>query len=224
MILPKISNSVELEALVTEIGFLPFFTCEIEGYSLKECTPAEYWFVDGVEGPWEWKGMAASKGNVAYGKLFNKKAGFVSKKWYPDLANYRRDGYDFDARYEDGLASYKCKKVMDLLTKRGSLLSNEIKESAGFGKKGLKGFDTVITTLQIQTYITAENFEYKIDKYGCEYGWGIARYAISEEIFGSDYTRSCYSSSPMVSKTKIMEQVRSICPKAFEKQIERLIR
>ena len=28
--------------------------------------------------------------------------GFISKKWLPVFANYRRDGYDFDALYEDG--------------------------------------------------------------------------------------------------------------------------
>ncbi len=32
---------------------------------------------------------------------------YVSAKWFPDFANYRRDGYDFDARFEDGLASFQ---------------------------------------------------------------------------------------------------------------------
>lgn len=56
----------------------------------------------------------ARRGVVAYGKLFAKKAGLVSREWYPDLANYRRNGYDFDARYEDGLASHQEKRVMDV--------------------------------------------------------------------------------------------------------------
>ena len=47
------------------------------------------------------------RGVVAYGKLFAKKAGLVSREWYPGLANYRRNGYDSDARYEDGLASHR---------------------------------------------------------------------------------------------------------------------
>ena len=50
-----------------------------------------------------WKGEIAQERNIAYGKLFHNKAGCVSKKWYKYLANYRRDGYDFDARYEYGL-------------------------------------------------------------------------------------------------------------------------
>lgn len=27
----------------------------------------------------------------------------ISPKWFPDFANFRRQGYDFDARYDDGL-------------------------------------------------------------------------------------------------------------------------
>ena len=35
------------------------------------------------------------------------------------LANYRRRGYDFDAHYEDGLAGYREKRVMDVLLRDG---------------------------------------------------------------------------------------------------------
>ena len=33
--------------------------------------------------------------------------------WLPYFANYRRLGYDFDARWEDGLANRREKKIMD---------------------------------------------------------------------------------------------------------------
>ena len=93
-----IRSAKELSELVQEIGFLPFFPNEISGYSLKEQTPSNLWFVEGVEGPWEWREQVAAEGKIAYAKLFRGKAGFVSMDWYPDLANYRRDGYDFEAR------------------------------------------------------------------------------------------------------------------------------
>lgn len=96
---PKIHNAMELEALVQQMGFLPFFSCAIPNFSIKEFTPSRYWFVEDVDGPWEWRMELARRGVVAYGKLFAKKAGLVSREWYPDLANYRRNGYDFDARY-----------------------------------------------------------------------------------------------------------------------------
>ena len=50
---------------------------------------------------------------MAYGKFFDKKAGFISREWLPYFANYRRSGYDFDARWEDGLANIREKNIMD---------------------------------------------------------------------------------------------------------------
>ena len=44
-----------------------------------------------------------------------KKAGFISQKWLPVFANYRRDGYDFDALFEDEKAPIKHKNIMKQL-------------------------------------------------------------------------------------------------------------
>ena len=101
-----IHNADKLEALAQRMGLLPFFACGIPNFSIEDFTPEQFWFEEGVDGPWEWRMDVARRGVVAYGKLFNKKAGLVSREWYPDLANYRRDGYDFDARYEDGLRCF----------------------------------------------------------------------------------------------------------------------
>ena len=221
---PRIHNAMEPEALVQQIGFLPFFSCAIPNFSIEEFTPSRYWFVEGVEGPWEWRMELACRGVVAYGKLFAKKAGLVSREWYPDLANYRRDGYDFDARYEDGLASHKEKRVMDVLLREGPTLSKDLKRLAGFGSGGLKGFDTVITNLQMQTYVTVHSFEYAHDKYGRPYGWGVARYAVTEDVLGSDVTQGAYNRDPEESKARIIQHLGILCPEAFDDDLEKLIR
>ena len=157
---PMIHNADELEALAQRMGLLPFFSCGIPGFSIEDFTPSRFWFAEGVDGPWEWRMDVARRGVVAYGKLFHNKAGLVSREWYPDLANYRRDGYDFDARYEDGLAGYKEKCIMDVLLRDGPTLSKDLKKAAGFGGGGMKDFDTAITRLQMQTYVTVHSFEY----------------------------------------------------------------
>ena len=72
--------------------------------------------------PLKWK--IRRSGKCLYGKLFNKKAGFVSREWIPDFANFRRDGYDFDARWDDGLASYKDKELYEAIVCR--LWQNEV--------------------------------------------------------------------------------------------------
>ena len=122
-------SSDDLIAAVEQYGFLPFFRNEIHGFSIEELCPPELWFADDVDGPWEWKGPAARSGKCLYGKLFNKKAGFVSREWIPDFANFRRDGYDFDARWDDGLASYKDKELYEAITGEGRVLSKRLKEA-----------------------------------------------------------------------------------------------
>lgn len=116
--MPQITNAMELEALVQQMGFLPFFACSVPSFSIGEFTPSRHWFVEGVDGPWEWRMEVVRRGMVAYSKLFSRKAGLVSREWYPDLANYRCNGYDFNSHYEEGMAGYREKCIMDVLLQR----------------------------------------------------------------------------------------------------------
>ena len=51
--MPKITNAMELEALVQQMGFLPFFLCSIPNFSIEECTLSRCWFAADVDGLWE---------------------------------------------------------------------------------------------------------------------------------------------------------------------------
>lgn len=222
MRLPKVHNPNELLQLVEDIGFLPFFANEIEGFSIEDCCPKELWFT-AAEGPWEWKGPAARSCRCAYGKFFRGKAGFVSTKWFPELANYRRDGYDFDARWDDGLAQRKDKEIYDALTNQGALLSKTLKECCDYRKGGNKGFDTVITRMQMQTCVTVADFVYMQDRFGKQYGWGIVKYTTPESLFGYDIVTAAYMHSPEESRKQIFEHLSKLLPEATEKQLAKLI-
>lgn len=205
----RLKNHKELASLVNTIGFLPLFKSNVPGFSVEEQTDKNAWWTgDKEEDPWEWRALIAGEGEIAYGKLFSGKAGFISKEWYPVFASYRRDGYDFDSRYEDGLASKKAKNIMDTLTEHKTLFSNEIKAMAGFGKGGEKGFDTVMTALQMQTYITVRGFVRKKNKKNEEYGWPVAVYSLSEDLFGEEYVRSAYQLSAAEAKERIVKHLQ----------------
>ena len=78
---------------IDQVGFLPLFRNEIEGFSAEERTcPFDWWSGDAARDPWEWRQVIARSGRVAYGKFFGKKAGFISRRWFPHFANWRRDG------------------------------------------------------------------------------------------------------------------------------------
>lgn len=222
MKLPIVTNAKQLEELVEDLGFLPFFTNEIMGFSVEECCPKEYWFTD-IPGPWEWKSEIAQGKHIAYGKFFGKKAGYIAHRFIPHFCNYRRDGYDFDALYDDGKATRKSKDIIDLLEKNGSMLSREIKKTLGYKKGGNTGFDTVITALQMQGYVAPVGFELSRDKDGKEYGWGVARYDTFERIFGSDFVTSEYDTDPMDSREILVNNLIRIAGPVTEKQINKII-
>lgn len=220
----NIKSAEDIVKLVQETGFLPFFKNGIRGFSVEEHCPAELWFAEGADGPWEWKGPAIRSGKCFYGKFFNGKAGFISNIWFPHFANFRRDGYDFDSRCDEGLAPYKDKTVFDTVAKKGKLLSKELKYLCNFRKGGNTGFETIITRLQMQTYVVISDFVYMRDKYGKIYGWGVSEYSTPEKLDGYDFVTSAYKTEPQKSYEKIAAHLKSVLPEATERQFADILK
>ena len=222
-----IKSVTELEKYIDEVGFLPLFRGDIPGFSVEEHTAADGWWSEDPErDPWAWRQILAQRGHVAYGKFFDRKAGFISLEWLPVFANCRRDGYDFDALWDDEKASIKSKKIMDLFAEEFAdreLYSFEVKKLAGYGKSGEKNFEGEITNLQMQTYLCVRDFKRKTSKKGEEYGWGIAVYCTPEHIWGRDLVTSCYREDPKTSAEKIFLHMKKLYPQAGDRQIRRLL-
>lgn len=80
--------------------------------------------------------------------------------------------------------------------------SSELKKKAGFGKGGEKGFDGVITALQMQTYLCVRDFRQRKNKKGEAYGWPVAVYCTPEHLWGRDHVTSAYTESAASSGEK----------------------
>ncbi len=217
---------------IESYGILPFFANEIPGYSIEEHCAPEAYFSD-QPGVWDWKGPVIQEMRCAYGKFFRGKAVFIRKDLFREFANWRRDGYDFDARFEDGLASYDDRHLYNIIESHRSVLSKEAKVLGGYVKpkdKGRdtweprKGFDSRITKLQMQCYIVTSDFEYETDKNGNFYGWGIARYTTPENFFGRYFTNGVYKHTPEESHQKILRHMKKKLPRVGEAAIEHLLR
>ena len=226
---PECIHTVEEAiAYINEVGFLPLFKNDIPGFSLEERTTPEYWWCDIPEkDPWLWRAIIAGKHDIVYGKFFDKKAGFISKKWLPVFANYRRDGYDFDSLYEDGKAPLKHKRIMENFMEGNEdteIFSSELKKLAGFGKEGYKGFEGAVTGLMMQIYLCNCDFKKRVNKKGAEYGWDVAVYSSPEHLFGYDYVTSRYKDAPQESWRQIVEHMHEIYPVATDGQIRKLLK
>ena len=210
-----IDSKSELIEIINEYGFLPFFENSIEGFSVEEHITRECWYNnlgDSFWPAWERKGPIIRETGCAYGKFFEKKACYVSPEWFAELANYRRDGYDFDARYEDGLSSYRDRQLYELIDSTAPVISKRLKQLGNYKKGGNTGFDTIVTRLQAQCYVVISDFVYLKDKFGNPYGWGVAEYSTPERFMGDSFTEKVYQNSPRDSFEKILEHFCRLFP------------
>ncbi len=215
---------------VQEYGIIPYFESSIPGFSLEEHCPPQVLFNDTEENSWFWKGPVIRETGCAYGKFFGKKAAYVRKDLFLDLANYRRDGYDFDALYEDGLAKYQDKKLYDLISESAPVLSKTLRRTGGYAysgrwqkTEGVKGFDASVTRLQEQCYVLISDFVFTIDKSGNKRGWGAAEYSTPEIFMGNDFTENVYRRTPEESCERLMDYLRALLPDAPEKELRRFL-
>ena len=166
----RLKSPADIEARCAELGFLPFFRCGIPGFSVEEMVAPEYWFTD-EEGAWEWKGPVIREGHCAYGKLFARKAGFVSREWLPDLTNYRRSRSL--APNEDTAALDDV--VLQTVLVEGTATIKELRQMLGFaqerGKRSTNtptskvaedekiSLDPILTRLQMKMRLGVARFE-----------------------------------------------------------------
>ena len=137
---------------IHETGFLSFFSTAIPGFSVEEHTCAwDWWTDDPATDPWNWRMEIAARDDIAYGKFFDRKAGFIAKEWFPVFANYRRDGYDFEGLYQDGKMKNQAKRILDALELNEDaigleLMSGQLRKKAGVEK----GFDNVLVFAAVE--------------------------------------------------------------------------
>lgn len=218
---PRVGSAAELMELIDDIGFLPLLDSGIPGYSAEEIVDEDCRYVTFPDGGWDWplwkwKGQIVTEMPCLYGKFFNKKAGFISKRWWADFCNYRRSKFPYPM--DDTIEG----SVLDTLRMSGSLITRELRSACGFNGKGMRSkFDGYITRLEMATYIVTEDFVYPTDKRGREYGWGWSLLNTPEALYGKEVCK-CERTAE-ASCQRIINQLKTILPEATEKQVLRLI-
>lgn len=221
MIQSDIHTDAQLIELIHEIGFLPLLNSGISGFSAEEMVDEDCRYVTFDDGGWDWplwkwKGTIVTEGGCMYGKFFDKKAGFISKAWWPDFFNYRRSIHPVPEpdTIED--------TILITLREHGSLITRQLRNLCGFTGKGMRSkFDGYVTRLQMGCHIVTEDFVYPHDRHNHEYGWGWSLLTTPEQLYGRD---ACHCDrSPQESYTRLIDNFHTILPNASDRQIKRLI-
>ena len=217
----KIHSGAQLAELIQEIGFLPLLYSGIRGYSAEDLVDDDCRYVTFPEGGWDWplwkwKGPVVTESACVYGKFFDKKAGFVSREWWPDLCNYRRSKYP---QPEEGSIE---DVVLQTLREGGSMITRELRAACGFtGPKMRSRFDAYVTRLQMACRIVTEDFVYPTDRHGREYGWGWSLLTTPEQLLGREACR--FNRTPEESQQRMLAHLKALLPEASESQLLRLI-
>ncbi|MBQ7204258.1 MAG: hypothetical protein IJS04_00285 [Muribaculaceae bacterium] len=217
-----IQNATELMDYIQQVGFLPLLDSGIAGYSADEAVDPDCRYVllddGGWDWPlWDWKGPIVTESDCVYGKFFNKKAGFVSRSWWPDLYNWRRHSHPAPSP-----GSIE-ETILMTLREHGSMITRDLRRACGFTEPKMRSrFDGYVTRLQMACRIVTEDFVYPQDKHGKRYGWGWALLSTPEQLLGKE---ACHCDrTPEESLARMLDHLRRLLPRASEQQITRLIK
>lgn len=206
---------------IQQVGFLPLLDSGIAGYSADEAVDPDCRYVLLDDGSWDWplwdwKGPIITESDCVYGKFFNKKAGFVSREWWPDFYNYRRSVHAAPS------AGSIEETILLTLREHGSLITRDLRRACGFTEPKMRSrFDGYVTRLQMACRIVTEDFVYPRDKHGKEYGWGWALLSTPEQLLGKE---ACLCvRTPEESWKRIFSHLKHLLPQATEKEIKKII-
>ena len=215
----RLKSAEELARYIREVGFLPLFRNGIAGFSVEENVSDRYWWSDDPErDPWYWRILLCSRDEIAYGKFFDGKAGFVHRDWFPFFACMRRDGYDFDARADEGLAKRNECRIMEAFSEDREILSAELRR-----RTAIKSFESAVSALEEKTYLITAALRQKINQKGQPYGWHVGVYTTPEHKWGEAFVTSAYCAGTAACTEKVVQKIRGCFPNAPRSEVQKLI-
>ena len=195
------------------------------GWGAEEETGIEWHTDDSETDPWQWRMRVLNERNdIAYAKIFFKKAGYITQKWYPFFFAARRGNRIFEDDYADGIISNAAKRIYDVVAENESLPLHEIKRLAGFKREDKSKFDGALNDLQMRMYLTIHSIKQQISSKGTEYGWSVTNFCTTERFWGENMFEQAARIGTDEAVEKIAEQILKLNPLAQEKKITKFIK
>ncbi|MCL2565080.1 MAG: hypothetical protein FWE24_04630 [Defluviitaleaceae bacterium] len=175
--------------------------------------------------PWEWRIRVLDERNdIAYGKLFFKKSGYITREWYPYFLTVRRGGISFNEAYELGTISHFAKRIYEVVAGNGTLALHDIKQIAGFSKEDKSGFDRALTELQMGLFLTMCGKAHKsLRQAESNNAWASTVFCTTESFFGDAVFEEAAKIAKDTAWEKLKEQILKLNQAAQEKKINKFI-
>jgi len=195
-------------------------------YSQPWDAPVRWHTGDRETDPWEWRiRIMEDRKDIAYGKLFFKKSGYITREWYPYFLAVRRHGVGFSQEYREGTFSHMTKRIYEVIDDCGDegLTIPQIKKLCGFGKGDRNRAAAAIVELQMRLFITVCGWKMNYAM-GGRAGMSPARFVTSERFWGEEVFEEANDMRPVDAMEAIRERIYNLNPDADEKRINRFIR
>ena len=187
-------------------------------------TPVRWHTGDPDTDPWEWRmRVLDERKDIAYGKVFFKKSGFITERWAPYFLAARRGKDDFGGAYADGTFSHAAKRIYHTVLEHGTLPLHGIKQIAGFSAEDKSRFDAALTELQMRMFLTMCGRQQKLSQKGEEYGWYSTVFCTTEQFWGNEVFSQAAKIARGDAVEAIRKQVLALNPQAEEKKISKFM-
>ena len=201
------------------------FTLLPHGWDQQPPDSALRWHSGDAEvDPWEWRiKVLDERKDIAYGKVFFKKSGYITKEWYPYFLAARRGGKSFEETYSDGEISHFAKNIYDVIRDAGALPLHAIKQICGCGKDDKGKFDKALIELQMGLFVTMCGRQQKVSMLGEGYGWASTMFCTTEAFWGKEVFDAAGEITKEAAVTAITKQIYLLNPNAQPKRISKFI-
>lgn len=175
--------------------------------------------------PWEWRmRVLDERDDIAYSKVFFRKAGYITNEWYSYFLAVRRGDRNFEDEYSDGLISQYAKWIYEAVAENGRLPLHDIKRFGGFKHEDSSKFDGALTELQMKLYLTMCGRQQKISQKGEEYGWASTVFCTTEDFWPRDVFEKAVAFSAEEAEAIITDRILKFNPMADKRKINKFIK
>ena len=208
------------------------------GWGAEEETGVVWHTGDPDTDPWEWRMRVLNERNdIAYAKVFFKKAGYITKDWYPYFLAARRGvgsvgvgssgvsgNTAFQDEYADGTISHFAKRIYETVVANISLPAHEIKRRAGFKREDAPRFDSALNELQMKLYLTICGLEQKLSRAGEEYGWHSTVFCTPETFWPPEVFERAAALTSGEAVDALAERIFNLHPEADPGKVYKFIK
>jgi len=195
------------------------------GWGAEEESGIQWHTDDPDTDPWQWRIRVLDEhDDIAYSKVFFRKAGYITKEWYPYFLAARREGMEFEDEYSNGTLSYYSKRIYEAIVENGRLSLQDLKRVAGFKREDNFKVENALTELQMKMYLTICEIGYKVSQKGEKYGFSYTVFGTTESFWGDDVFDSAANIDTNEAVDKITERIITLNPSVHRNKITKFIR